>query len=128
MDDDDDDDDDGFWDGGRVSRGGVVHDGWCVASFGARKAARGGVVFRPGGVEEGIRPVTMRLFLGGKYEEEEDTKIESETEQLRSKSGRVRRTVRGESGRTDAITFEHHKEREQPHAAKRTDGRTTAGR
>ena len=50
-DDDDDDDDNGFWDGGRVSRGGVVHDGWCVASFGARKAARGGVVFRPGGVE-----------------------------------------------------------------------------
>ena len=47
-DDDDDDDDDGFWDGGRVSRGGVVHDGWCVAGVGARKAARGGVVFRPG--------------------------------------------------------------------------------
>ena len=48
MDDDDDDDDNGFWDGGRVSRGGVVHDGWCVAGVGARKAARGGVVFRPG--------------------------------------------------------------------------------
>ena len=42
-----DDDDNGFWDGGRVSRGGVVHDGWCVAGFGARKAARG-VFFRPG--------------------------------------------------------------------------------
>ena len=67
MDDDDDDDDNGFWDGGRVSRGGVVHDGWCVASFGARKAARGGVVLPSGGGrEEGIRPVTMRLFLGGK--------------------------------------------------------------
>ena len=44
-DDDKNDDDEGFGDG-RCDRG-VVHDGWCVAGFGARKAARG-VFFRPG--------------------------------------------------------------------------------